>query len=354
MENNQSISQIFKIRSWTQVITVGALLSVALFLIFANIFKSYRSTVTIMITPKSEIAANQRQEIVANIAQLPGTLAFYDRLLKYNPQVRDVAAGDSPRKRKRIWDGMLAVKLPKENSSVIQLSIFAGSQSDANALAQITARNLFDTANFYYNIETDIDMRQIDGPISSPVVSDWQWLILLSIILGGTLAVLLQGSAEEFCQFAADSRQAVMERNYFDFAQGLTLPFKKEKVLSDELQATQEDALSSEEKNTVSNIPINEQIENSSSEKILRGKELETLNKIIEQDIYPNFPEMPNHTLQKASAPDNLPIGDDTYFPQMHEPAEASDSSPLPDPSLREPTPEELKDRLNKLLKGEL
>src|SRR6266567_2295656 len=358
MENNQIF---INVRRYARVIIIGAILSATFFLISLATFKTYESTVTILVTAKSPLAAAQQEKIVGNLAAFPRTLAFYDRLLKYNPDVRDIAAGSSSSQRRQIWNDMLKVSQPKEHSSIIAITLFAVNKTDADQLATKTARNLFDTASFYYNIKTDIDMRLIDGPISRPVVHAWGWLLMLSILLGSALATIIENGAKGMWETVSTRSQTFNKESLANFSQKIFSTKKTDEAVETQIEQAEPAAESNIPEET-ENIPEVSKEEVLTPEQVLYNKELEQLNKIIQQDIYPNFPEMPVHGAPKASAPDNLPIGDDSFYAPVS--ASAPENLPTEQPAVgptkveeektHEPTAQELKDRLNKLLKGEL
>lgn len=334
-----------------RALLLGALLSVIIFLMLASFFMRYQSTVTILITAKSEVAARNLDKIVGNISRLPSTLSFYDRLLENNPDVRDVAAGDSQLERKQVWNGMLNVRQGRKNNSIIKISLRATNKNDAEQLATKTARTLFDSASLYYNVKSDVDMRLIDGPITKNVVIGWEWLLAVSVLLGSVLAFLGRDAIVSIDMFADEKALKIKER-----AKSF---FQTDKILTGKADSSaQEQADASLREPIVENLYPAEEI--AAPEQELEAKELETLNRIIQQDVYPNFPEMPVHAQHKASAPDNLPIADSSFLAQQYPEAENMEQEESQKPESEkeqvshEPTPEELKKRLNELLRGKI
>ncbi|EKD58761.1 MAG: hypothetical protein ACD_56C00057G0007 [uncultured bacterium] len=324
----------------------GAALGAIFFVISFLSFRVYESTVSIMITAKSEAASFQMDEVVANISKLPETLAFYDRLLANNLDVRDVVYSKNQTQRRDFWNEIVSVKSDKK-SSIIEISIESFDENVATQLANKTARTLFDTANLYYNVKTDVDLRLIDGPITKKVsISQWPWLLLASLALGfaigfvisQTSSLLLEALSKQF-EKIKEWKQMRMQESSPTKKIETEEPMEEEKTSGSDERAVE--AVAAEPKKD--------------AEKSLEDKELETLNKIIQQDIYPNFPEMPKH----ASAPDNLPIADSSFYmadEKMNEEkvAEANEETSEAEQLHREPTPEELKKRLNELLKGKI
>ena len=192
-QNKQSNNSLKSATSFSlQVFIVGVILSVTFFLLLLASFKTYRSTITIIVNSKSEIASKNESEIIGNVLEIPKTLAFYDRLLKSNADVRDVTIGKSPDQRKSVWNEMIDIQQVGGNSSLINISITSNEENDANALVRKTSRTLFDSVSQYYDVKNDVDMRIIDGPISRPVFSYWYVALILSVLAGFSLALFFQ------------------------------------------------------------------------------------------------------------------------------------------------------------------
>jgi hypothetical protein len=339
-----------KIRLSVQVFIVGAILSITFFLMFVDALKTYTSSITILVSAKSEIAAGQQPQIIANILEFPRTLAFYDRLLKYNKDVRDVAATQNQDRRKKTWNSMLSVTRVGENSSILKISITAGQAADADLLAQKTVRNLFDVTAAYYDIKNDVDLRIVDGPISRTAVALWYWTAPLSIVLGFLIAFFLQYVMLRNKQALLKTDCSAEEKSFFDFKKGSRMPSAKKIESLEELYAAEQ-----------AEAPFRPQAKSLVAEITPQIQEMKKLTKMIEPDKYPNFPEMPQ--TPRAGAPDNLPIAGGDFLHQS-EPEDArpdvekqnddilvEEKKPTIHP---EPTAEQLKERLNKLLRGEL
>jgi hypothetical protein len=90
-------------------------------------------------------------------------------------------------------------------------------------------------------------------------------------------------------------------------------------------------------------------------------EEMKKVTKELEPGKYPNYAEMPIKEKKLENVPDNLPIADETFFAEYEDPKQIVEEKPtsVVDDELiietkKEPTPEELKKRLNQLLRGEL
>lgn len=336
-----------------RIFLAGVILSVMFFLLFINVFKTYTSSVTILVNTKSEVAALQEKQIINNIIELPKTLAFYDRLLKYNQDVVDNSTEKSSIQRKNAWNDIFSVKKVGRNSSLIKISITTGRESDARILAQKTARNLLDTSALYYDIKNDLDLRIVEGPITKKNNAGWYFSLPLSVILGFLLAFFLQYIITKSGGAFAGGRNIFKENNLFNF--DFSSIEKKEIKSLDELYTAEqaEAAFVFPEKKETQIFSQKDQ------EKDAAGfQEIKKLTKMIEPDRYPNFREISKTAQPKSSAPENLPIADNSFmvenFGAKNEASVTVEKQPKSEPQNHEPTSEQLKERLNKLLRGEM
>jgi len=322
-------------------------LASAFFLAFITGFKTYTASITVLVNAKSEFAAQHEKQILGNILEFPRMLSFYDRLLKYNTDVRDAVENKSLTQRKEFWNDMLSVKKVGKDSSLIKISITTSQKNDAQQLVQKTTETLFHFTGFYYNIKNDVDLRIIDGPISERNIFGLWWMLPLSIALGFLAVIFLQSMITKSIDSFAKKESFFKNKNLFDFswpANGKTpvspeaeMESLKDLYMSEQVEAT---------------FPI--QPKNDTSQ----FQEMKKLTKMTEQDKYPNFREVPKHAEQKASAPENLPIADDSFFMQIGNGQKQSESNQIYSEKSEikkpEPTADQLKERLNKLLRGEI
>lgn len=347
---------------------IGVILSILIFSGLNSAFKTYKSTVTIVIIPKSITAIAQRENIVHNLAQIPQTLSFYERLLSDNHDLKDTTANQSAQRRKEIWNNIISIKQINKDSTILKITLEASGSKDSEILASKTARTFLDTASGYYNVKSDLDLRIIDGPISQRSYDFWPILLLLSVILGFLIAYI--GNGFHIAIINLTDHKDTFKRGLDKISEKTVAMFDGKKTHQEEF-LIQENENSAEEQNLemenfkeslAKKVPELEQTPEIYSEDKIKSqhdKELEALNKIIQQDIYPNFPEMPTTGNVKASAPDNLPIGDDLMFAQnvISQDPQASivqQDAPVVEEKKGEPTSEQLKQRLNQLLRGEL
>lgn len=355
----QKIS-IKNIKLAKQIFVFGIIYSAFFFLFFLNAFKTYRSDISVLIIPKSPAAISQQEQIINNVLELPKTLAFYDALLRYNSDVRDVTDGMSPLERKDVWNKMLIVKRTNSDSSIVRISITAKNENDANQLNLKTVRTLFAVVGSYYDIKKDVDLRIVDGPIAKTYNN--LWLSLIFALLAGFVLAFLSllitfpkniFSKDFFAKFKMPEEKiaALKNKSFFDFKKDSKMPAEKElEVLKNLYQ---------DEQVKEPFVFKQQEIRPDETEKI---EEMKKLTQQMEQDKYPNFPEMPIRGRGKAAAPENLPIADDVFFTNnfSEESIAKEESTPVEtepkteDKEVKEPTPEELKERLNQLLKGKI
>ena len=338
----------FKKRVSVRVFLAGLVLSIMFFLLLSSAFQTHTAKIEILFSAKSETAALQSRQIFNNLMELPKTLNFYDRLLKNNSDVRDIAEGEKPAQRKNIWNSLIAVKKIEKNSSLFEISITTKREADAKALAQKTARNLFDTASGYYDVKKDIDLRIVDGPIlHTNFFAGFVWALILSLIFGFAVAFFLQKFLSGSKVIFASSRQIFAEKNWFDFSKKEPGSSEEEKKYLESLYAAEQMQMPFEI--TLKNEKPEAKNEKEAEKENVKFEEMKELTKMMEPDKYPNFREIPKNSAQiTSSAPANLPIADGYVF---NKPAEEIKTEKKID--YEEPEEEQLKERLNKLLRGE-
>ena len=277
---------------------VAAIFSAVFFFMLLDYFKSYRSEVSILFIPQSEKAITEANFISENLIRLPKKLSFYEKILADNKEIVDQFAGKSSDERKNLWNRSLSVK--RENGSTIfNISVTSKNRLQASKLAKQTAYSLFDTVSRYYNIKTDVDLRIIDGPVTSPYARSLFWVILLSVALGLAVSFLLY-----FIFYVWDNYLKILR----------VAPSRKKKIFEEQ--------------------------------------------KAPQEEYHPPLEGKITAAEKKSSAPSNLPTVEDFYLPYDHEEPitpemlmKEEESAPA---GAGEPTEKELKERLNQLLRGEL
>jgi len=308
-----------------RVFVAGIVFSIATIFILRDISKEYEATVLILVVPKSQIIATQSETVMRNIAEFPKTLAFYERLLKFNPEIKDGFAGMEPTARKNSWNG--TIKVSENGSGIITLTVFAKNPTQAEALSKKTAQNLFQTVSNFYDIKTDIGISIIDGPLVSSVWRNRLVAILFSIAIGLSISLVLNIFLDWL------EKKPKSERNYF---QKSPLRGLKNKIGI----STEEKKFAPKEEDFFQDVPY--YFEEMSDKKILEF-----------EDEYPDFSEAPNPVTKSASAPANLPIAETDFIFGEENKTQEEDHDFI-EMKKQEPTVDEMKERLNKLLKGEI
>ncbi len=351
--------KIDSVRFSAQVFVVGMILSITFFLLSIDLFKTYSSDISIIITPKSELGISLQNQLFSNIIELPKTLSFYDRILKLNPDVRDVTIGMDQDERKEVWNKMFNISRVSGNSSVFKISIEVAGKNDSELLASKTVATLFNNVAFYYNVKNDFNLSIIDGPIAKSHVNNWPLLLLVDILSGFVLAVFL--SFIPWLGKAGSNTRQFKENTDF-FKKNSAVTFEDEwESFNDLYQQEQVDEPFVFEEKAEDKKITQDDIDTATNYEE-KFQEVKKITKQLEPTKYPNFPEMPIRE-KHASAPDNLPIAEDSFFAQYAAPAEEvfvekeevieKAEAIVIDDKPKEPTAAELKKRLNELLRGE-
>lgn len=294
---------------------LAAIFSVTFFLLALEKHKFYQSQVSVIFIPKSEKAALQSEQIVNNLISVSRNISFYEKILKDNIQIRNQFEGYSKAEQRKLWRKTLQIEAEK-NSSIINIKITAGNQLGSSQLAFQTAHTLFNTASRYYDIKKDIDLRIVEGPIVDPVIKNWFQLIFLSILAGiisSFVLLFLMDVALDILQKIFRKKRPILSRETADF-------FKFSAIARE----TREPEKRREEKTALFTVPA-----------------------------------ATRSPFKKAGAPKNLPVaaGEDWIKEDFQEIYEFDGKTKKISTSdgtraMREPTEEELKERLNQLLKG--
>ncbi len=278
---------------------VAAILSAVFFFMLLDYFKAYRSEVSILFIPRSEKAVAQASYISENLVRIPKKLSFYEKVLADNKEIVDQFTGKSPDERKNLWNENLSVKR-EDGSTIFNISVSSKNRDDSLKLARQTAYSLFDTVSRYYDIKTDVDLRIIDGPAASPYAKGLHWVILISIALGLAVSFLL------YFIFYVWDRYIKIPRARISPKKGISLEQEMPR----------------------------------------------------QEELFPPTPEKIVTAERKAVAPSNLPTVENFYLPYDHEelftPEMLMGEEKSAPTKNGEPTEEELKERLNQLLRGEL
>lgn len=294
-------------------------LAAALF--WLDFFRSYRGDVTVLIVSKTSKPA---QELTDNAAELAGMLSFYERVLQDNDLIDDEFTGYAPDERKNLWNNKLSVRRD-EKSGILTLSVREDTPEKAARLAGQVAHTLFATMSFYYNAQTEIDLRIVDGPLVSYTLARPASYVFTSVFSGLFISLLFFGFLKVASKFSIRSKiEASKNLAREKFIQGASVPWIDPRKFMPEKPL---------------NLPFGD-----FSASSMKQNESRTI---------------PSPYVAHAPAPANLPVApvvepEAPSDEEMKEPAVMfPPSEPVSaEPRLDEPTAEEYKRRLNELLSG--
>jgi capsular polysaccharide biosynthesis protein len=286
----------------------------AVFVALINLNRTYKAETELLLIARNEATAKGMDKIIEDAMIIPKTLSFYDRIISEG--IEDPAQELPGYKREDYWK--TKVRTEKiAGSNMIQITIFDKDQFSAEEISQQSALSEAQVLSQYYNIETELDTRIVNGPTVSYGLKTNGFILFLESLLGGIIfavSVNIISYILELAGIGSKKGKAVSIVSKYQMPQIMKVqeekPIAFDKRPAD-FKKPQEKNISTEK--TVAGVPA--------------GK--------------------------KAAAPDNLPIADESIFKiaaKKTEPAILEKESE--GPVIREATPEEVKERLNKLLKG--
>ncbi len=150
-------------------------------LFWLDFFRSYKTDISLLVISRSN---NESSQVVAsNIAELIGTLSFYNRLIDESDTLDDTFATLTPDRRKVEWNNIVSVS-QKTESGVVVIHAKGKTIEESKRIAEETTRTLFSVVGLYYTIEKDISVRVIDGPIVSYTLEN-RWMYIFVVLLSG-------------------------------------------------------------------------------------------------------------------------------------------------------------------------
>jgi len=296
---------------------VTVILAIIIFIFNLNMSRAYRAEIEVMLLPKNEIASQNMGQIVANAAYLPRTLNFYENRIAADPEVTDEVEELPGNKKLEYWRNKVKLEVLAQ-SGILKISLNDPDQWQAEALARATAKGLGDELGQYYDIRTELQARIVDGPVLdyAQSLSQAGWTLAFSFFLGLAGAMVLYLIFSLFIQ--------------------MSVPIRKSPFIKVAYPQTRRDEF------PAPIYPVEEPFDFFAPDTLAEAAEQITDDK-------------------KASAPQNLPI---EAMPKpetalnaklrQEEHILASVNRIVSKNSSREATPEEVKERLNKLLRGDV
>ncbi|MDO8241191.1 MAG: hypothetical protein Q7T51_04395 [Candidatus Moranbacteria bacterium] len=320
--------QTFKaVTFWLATVVVA----VVFFVVAMGTNKTFQVETDILLLPKNDWTARNIDQIIGNAKQIPMSLSFYDKLLEKNSDIEDSASQLADAQRKSAWNAMVSVEQIRR-SGVVRVKTFNDVQLQAEIVNKQTAADLIFVMGKYYTME-DLGMKKIDGPIVSAVTKkdSVAKVAMISLVLGLLVGLLFQFLLTLFAknsdgedlmveEFVEQPREMEDEKKSFSFPKFSFPDFGQ--AFGDK----------------------------------------KTLDFNIEEEAALVAPKM-NELIggeKKAAAPANLPIAEEDFSfsatpaqpVEKTESAEMIVSDAVAKDTTHEATPEEVKERLNKLLSG--
>jgi len=347
-------------------------------------FREYRAEATLLVLSKSP--AVSAETVARNIVELSKTIAFYDRLLADHSNISDPWSDQSALDRRDAWDGVLMSSVIPE-TSLIHFSISSGSEVQSTALLNASLETLYGFSGRLYDHEREADIRLVDGVVVRPVVQYAWILVLASAFFAVVFAFLI--STLFRVPFRAMSLAAfpLLRTGVFLNVKKMSKPLRPvgsfpdlsgEENVSPEVMPDPEVLLkTSEAEEKEEEMKQETQPEVILAQEMIPATTINTLEKengephdISEKPRPVSIEKSVKNAVSVVGRPGNLesiPASDFSWEKYLFhnndemkatsEPMETKQEESSIEarvPEKREPTPEELKARLNQLLRGEL
>lgn len=329
-----AIKPLFRDKNFVLFFAVATL---AVFVVFSSLSRTYESKISLLISPKSQVATEGLDRIMENARLLPLQLSFYDRMLFDNDNLDDESEALPAFRREEFWKKKISTRVVGK-SGILEISVRDSDQFQTEDLSSQTGITLASYLSYFYNVKDDIDVRIVDGPIVRQTFKYGFWpLLVFSFIFGFFLSLIL---VRIFSEISSVRKKA----------EKISLPFSLPEILKRkdyvEPEWMEEIRLAGARKK-----------EEENEEKFPEKTEQNILN-------YEKSRKKETLSLEKRSyAPDNLPVADEEFLASVMGTAEISEEKKEEEKKVeevpaevlkREATPEEIKERLNRLLRGEI
>ena len=299
------------------------LIAAILFIFFINYNRSYKTESEILIIPKNDQTSRTINQIVANATKIPLTLAFYDNVIRTNEDIIFQNPAESAAKRKARWQSQLIVERAGD-SSIIKITTFSSSRFQSELLNEQVLDGIISDLSRLYDIKTAIDARILDSLITNNnLQGSYTSFILLSILLALAISILIYYLLIFIYQRKISSE--TFPRPKINFP-NLAIP-GRENIITESLDYFQLFPKSKKEDQP----------------------EVKKSLKTIDPKIQDNK-EVIATGIKKAPAPGNLPVASEEDVFKVKKNLYPQEK--IEEKILKEPTEEEVKERLNKLLSG--
>jgi hypothetical protein len=322
--------------TWLKKLSAFAVILLLIILFNLNKSRVYESETDVLFLPKNETIARELDQTIGNFQQVLMSLAFNDRIADGSDAL---APGvELPNyKRKEFWNSKISITRAAE-SGVVRIKNFDSDSTLARELNRDTIESLIAITGNYYNINTDLEIRIVDGPIVRGIASQNLFVTIGQSVLWSVGFYLVLFFLFPFIFIKKEKeKQGVFGRNF------PPSPMAKKEPVSVVLP---------EEENYFATKNFFDQVQKTQTvEKVVLRKEtspLPNLSSFGKKSQTPaNLPvseeALPDIFRQKEPVPE---VKKETVEPVKKNEAVAEEYVP------HEATPEEVKARLNRLLGG--
>lgn len=320
-------------------ISLALFFFLASFLIMINYATDYQAKISFIALPKKDFFANNFSQVSENIIRLPYTTPFINGLLSDNPGIVENSQNLRDENEKNLWKSRFEIAR-EGGSGIFKISFKGEDKWQSEKISKESATRLIFLLSEMYDIKNEMSFRIIEGPFSEKIPVDIWKTLLESLATGALLGTL---SYLTFFFYKKQGEPALKNTLPFTFE---TRSIQKEETPLNQNTDGQKKDIQPEPPYIFAKMSK-------------RKEQLESPKKNIE-----------NKSLEKKSfAPGNLPVADDSIVKMFgaeknglgyktKEDNEQKNDPPKeigsPKPLYKEATPEEVKERLNRLLSGSL
>lgn len=334
----------------SKLVVITLLSGAAIFAVFISFQKTNQNSqaeVLIMALPRSERTANNSQEVLENLMLIPRSLTFYSYLVKENKDIEDGAAGFPDAQRKAYWNEKIQAERVGQ-SGAIKFKVSDQNQWQSEIIAYQLAKDVIAVAGKYYDPKNDLEIRLIDGPVVQTSVNrNISRLIPISLFTGFIFGLFSLFIFSFFSKLIQARKKSITE-NSFSQETGLPANLDLDSGFDGRDFSYEFDKERAEEKNIETGSKKENEIKLEDAAD-LDGPvfdNAEELAQSMEKEITSD---------KKADAPDNLPGSEESLpniFKSGNRKKEEEKEIKTIQTGIKEASPEEVKERLKRLLKG--
>lgn len=181
------MKEIFKTKSFWIIFLLASFVITASFF---NLKKTFQAEIDFLIIPQSEVSVKNSSQIISNLSALPKTVSFFEKIIEENQDLLNGGIGESSdNEKKEYWNEKIKIDNFKE-TGIIKITVSDKDRFQAEDLADEIKDNFIKSVGIYYDIEKDIDVRLIEEPIIKDTFSQPFWIIISEGFLTGFLISL--------------------------------------------------------------------------------------------------------------------------------------------------------------------